>query len=333
MADFINENDWENLWLWSTESDDWLPLAYVDGLSGSADAIFKGSFDTLLELEEAFPDGASGAFCLVGEDLYVWVEGDGWTALGDLAGAAGPPGLKGDTGETGPKGEDGEPGLQGPAGVDGRDGSSIAVKDVFATLGDLQAAHPTGDPGDGYLVGPDLYVWSEMEDDWVLAGPIVGPQGEMGPVGPKGPKGPQGDTGPQGPEGVKGRDGSSVSILDVFDTLGDLEAAHPTGDPGDGYLVDGDLYCWSETEGGWVLAGPIVGPQGEAGPIGPKGNDGKSAFELAADAGFTGDESDFANILLYVTELESKLESMENDFEERIFALENAGFITPPNKS
>lgn len=85
--------------------------------------------------------------------------------------------------------------------------------------------------------------------------------------------------------GAKGEDGTSVTILGSYNTLAELEAAHPTGNLGDGYLVAGDLYTWNGTA--WTDVGRIQGPQGQPGQPGTsitvssiqwaKGNSGTTA--------------------------------------------------------
>lgn len=69
--------------------------------------------------------------------------------------------LKGDTGPQGPQGET---------------GSGLQILDVYATLADLQSAHPTGQPGDAYQVGSagnyTLYIWSSSQSAWVQAGTL-----------------------------------------------------------------------------------------------------------------------------------------------------------------
>lgn len=76
----------------------------------------------------------------------------------------------------GPRGLTGATGAQGP---EGPAGSGIEIKDVYATLADLQAAHPTGSAGDAYLVGSDsvfnLYVWSTDQSAWVDGGSLTSP--------------------------------------------------------------------------------------------------------------------------------------------------------------
>ena len=73
-------------------------------------------------------------------------------------------------GDTGPRGL---PGPQGPAGT------GLYILDTYATLEELQQAHPTGLKGDAYLVGSDnnftLYIWSTGSNQWVPGGPITSP--------------------------------------------------------------------------------------------------------------------------------------------------------------
>lgn len=147
-------------------------------------------------------------------------------------GAKGDTGLKGDTGEQGPKGDKGDP---------GKDGNTIKIIDKVENE---SALPPDGNQfGDAYVVGKDLYVWSE--NGWLNTGGFEGPQGEQGiqgpqglkgdkgekgdtglkgdkgdtgAVGPQGPKGDQGIQGIQGPKGDKGdpgKDGVSITVDDI----------------------------------------------------------------------------------------------------------------------
>ena len=90
----------------------------------------------------------------------------------------------------------------------------------------------------------------------------------------KGPAGPAGPQGPQGPQGEKGKDGTGVNILGHYETIEELKSAHPTGNIGDAYMVDSNLYVWSATTGEWLDVGNIQGPQGPQGPVGPSGATG-----------------------------------------------------------
>ena len=91
----------------------------------------------------------------------------------------------------------------------------------------------------------------------------VGPEGPAGPQGPQGiagPTGPEGPIGPAGPQGIQGETGAGLEILDRYATLADLQAAHPTGNPGDAYMVGDHLYIWSVSTSAWIDAGTLSSP-------------------------------------------------------------------------
>ncbi|MCI8589691.1 MAG: BppU family phage baseplate upper protein, partial [Clostridiales bacterium] len=129
-------------------------------------------------------------------------------------------------------------------------------------------------------------------------GPIglTGPQGEKGEKGEQGPKGERGEIGPQGemgPQGPKGNDGQGLVILGSYSDAETLMTEHGEGEAGDAYLVNSDLYIWSETEKSWKNTGSIRGPQGEQGlqgeqgPQGPKGEQGDPGPAGAPGQNFT----------------------------------------------
>lgn len=66
----------------------------------------------------------------------------------------------------------------------------------------------------------------------------------------------------KGEKGDKGDPGTSVTILGSYSSEAELIAAHPTGSAGDSYLVNGDLYVWSEINSAWENIGTIQGPAG-----------------------------------------------------------------------
>jgi hypothetical protein len=68
---------------------------------------------------------------------------------------------------------------------------------------------------------------------------------------------------------LNGADGTSVNILGSYDTLGALQTAHPTGNVGDAYIVQGDLYVWCVETSSWENVGRIQGQTGA---------DGKSSY-------------------------------------------------------
>ena len=127
--------------------------------------------------------------------------------------SVGPTGPKGEIGPTGPQGPIGPTGMQGETGPTGPSGTSVTIMGSYDNASLLENDHPTGNIGDSYLVGDDLYVWSLNNNKWVDVGTIKGPQGNIGPMGPPGlqgipgPKGEQGVQGLQGPKGDPGPQG------------------------------------------------------------------------------------------------------------------------------
>ena len=91
--------------------------------------------------------------------------------------------------------------------------------------------------------------------------------------------------GKDGINGVDGKDGTSVNILGSYNSLQELQQAHPTGNVGDAYLINGDMYVWSSETKAWTNVGNIQGAEG------------KSAYEVWLDAGNTGTEQDYLNSL------------------------------------
>jgi hypothetical protein len=133
----------------------------------------------------------------------------------------------------GPTGPSGPSGPTGPAGPTGPEGSGVSVLGSYATVELLEADNPLGNIGDAYVIGQNLYVWSDLNQEWFDAGTFVGATGPMGatgadsvvpgptgPVGPTGPSGgptgptgatgPLGITGPQGPTGPRGITGPTT---------------------------------------------------------------------------------------------------------------------------
>lgn len=193
-----------------------------------------------------------------------------------VAGAQGPQGIQGPRGVQGIQGEQGAPGAtgakgetgaqgpmgpQGVQGVPGADGRSFVIQDVYATLGELKAAFPTGNEF-AYQVSFDknIYIWSELEQNWIPLGQLQGPQG---PQGVQGVQGPKGDTGAQGERGLQG--------------------------------VQGVQGIQGET-----------GAQGERGVQGPPGADGKSAYQSAVSAGYSGTETGFNTSLAAIDQKATK---------------------------
>ena len=204
------------------------------------------------------PAGAS-----VGDVLTFGTDGVEWAAP---TGGEGGTGTQGPPGPEGPPGPQGEQGPQGPAGADGEPGPKGDPGEPGAPGADGQ----DGDDGrSAYQIARD-HGYGGTEAQWLAT--LVGPQGPEGPAGQDGAQGPQGDPGQDGapgPKGDQGDPGTGVTILGSLPTPDDLPA---TGNPGDAYLITGDLYVWTGTD--WQNVGTIQGPQGPQGEPGQDGLEG-----------------------------------------------------------
>ena len=168
-------------------------------------------------------------------------------------------------GPQGPKGDTGETGpqgIQGPKGDTGATGPAGPKGDT-GERGPQGIQGPQGEPG---AAGP-----AGAKGDTGERGP-QGIQGLQGEVGPAGPTGPKGDTGPQGPQGIQGERGEKGDTGPQGEK-GDIGPQGPQGVKGD------------------------IGPQGPAGADGAPGADGKSAYQTAKEAGYTGTEEEFNSAL------------------------------------
>lgn len=165
-------------------------------------------------------------------------------------GAQGPQGEKGDTGAQGPQGEKGETGAQGPKGdtgeqgPKGEDGSEWLFGGVVPT--------DEGKTGDWYLNTSNFDVYSKATGSWVKTGNIKGATGaqgakgdkgdtgETGAQGPKGDTGEQGEQGPQGiqgPKGDKGDTGAAFSIAKTYESVSAMNAGFATDGVLEGQFV------------------------------------------------------------------------------------------------
>lgn len=148
----------------------------------------------------AGPPGAPGQNGQDGRSAYqVWLDAGNTGTQSDFLAA-----MRGEPGDAGPVGdsayqvavsegfmgtkEEWLESLIGPPGEKGDPGEGLKV---LGTLGDTSELPGSASAGDAYLIASDLHVWSGSE--WVNAGPVRGPQGDLGPPGPPGDAGPPGD--------------------------------------------------------------------------------------------------------------------------------------------
>lgn len=153
-------------------------------------------------------------------------------------GATGPAGPKGDTGATGPQGP------QGAAGI------GISSHSIEYGISDSASVQPTSwNSTAPSSIANGKWLWTKTVTNYTDSTQSIAYSKAY-----------------VGTNGTNGQDGTSVTILGSYNTLAELEAAHPTGNVGDGYMVAGDLYVWNGTA--WQDVGRIQGPQGPAGQDG-----------------------------------------------------------------
>lgn len=149
------------------------------------------------------------------------------------------------------------------------DGIEAAVKAIPAPLkgdpGDRGEPGQIGERGMAGDIGPQGPQGERGEKGLDGAEGPQGIQGEKGDPGPQGEKGDPGEPGPQGPTGETGLRGEKGDP-------GDRGEPGPAGEKG----MDG-------------APGPM-GPAGERGEKGDAGTNGKDAYELAVEKGFSGTE-------------------------------------------
>lgn len=285
------------------------------------------------EKGERGPAGPTGAQGIQGKQGVQGIQGEKGDKgdKGDTGaqGEQGIQGIQGETGPIGPTGAQGPMGPQGERGPAGADGRSFVIQDIYPTLGELKTAYPTGNEY-AYQVSADknIYIWSELENDWVSLGQLQGPQG---PQGIQGVQGVKGDTGAQGPQGIQGIQGEKGEKGDKGDTgaqgpqgeqgiqglMGPEGPMGPQGEKGETgergpqgiqgiqgeqgpQGIQGEKGEKGDTgaQGPQGIQGPegLQGPQGEQGPQGIQGTagtNGKSAYQTAVEGGYTGTETAF----------------------------------------
>ena len=187
---------------------------------------------------------------------------------------------------------------------------SLVPRGAYDPAADYQRLDVVQYQGSGYLVlRPVRGVTPEDGADYMLLAARgrtgdIGPQGEPGAKGEKGDTGDKGETGPQGQQGEQGiqgiqgiqgepgADGRSFVVKAQYASLEELIAAHPFGQEGDAYSVgtaeNNEVWFWDVDAEEWRNFGSLQGPAGAA---------GQSAYEQAADGGYTGTEAEFKNIL------------------------------------
>jgi hypothetical protein len=215
------------------------------------------------------PTGARGATGPTGAASTV----TGPTGSIGATGATGPTGPVGSQSTVpGPTGPTGAPsnvtGPTGPTGPQGEQGVGVSILGSYETEEALNLAQPTGNIGDGYLVGGDLYVWNSDTEDWENVGNI------QGPTGPTGPTGATGDTGPTGEIGINWQGSWDENVNYVVNDAVFYEGSSwfASSDPDLGSVPSDTSPYWDElaAKGLQGATGP-TGATGDTGPTGPSG--------------------------------------------------------------
>lgn len=254
------------------------------------------------------------------EDSQLYLKGDTeWKFISDLSGAQGIQGLSAyqvavQEGFVGTeeewlqslKGDKGDKGEQGVQGIQGEKGDPFTYEDF--TEDQLQGlVGPQGEQGEKGEKG-DPFEYSDFTPEQLEG--LKGPKGDTGNTGPQGEPGVAatievGETvtlepgesalventgnetnavlkfslpkGAKGDKGDKGDTGEGLNIKGALDSENDLPA---DGQPGDAYIIDGNLYVYVG-EGGsvvtnpkWSNVGNIKGEKGDQGEQGPQGDPG-----------------------------------------------------------
>ena len=127
------------------------------------------------------------------------------------------------------------------AGAKGETGNGIISTSVSYQVSTSGTSVPTGEWSDTVpMVPAGQYLWCKTEIIYTSGDPTVSYSVSK-----------------------SGNDGTGVTILGSYDSEEELKQNHPTGNRGDAYIVNGNLYVWDSTQ--WKNVGSIQGPPGESG--------------------------------------------------------------------
>lgn len=147
------------------------------------------------------------------------------------------------------------------------------------------------------------------------SGELTGPQGERGLQGIQGIQGPAGQDGAQGPQGPAGEDGAAATITVGTVTTGEAGTSAAVTNSGTSSAAVFNFTIPRGAKGDKGDKGDTgpAGADGARGPAGAAGADGKSAYEYAVDAGYTGTESDLSAALASLGDLNSILDGINGE--------------------
>ena len=201
-------------------------------------------------------------------------------------------------------------------------GGSYKIKDSYATLADLEAAHPTGAAGDAYLVGDPahVYVWAEDSASWKDGGAfsaIAGPAGNgitsiektstAGLVDTYTITFDDGDTETfnvtNGAPGADGEDGVGIVSIEKTSTVGLVDTYTIT-------LTDGNTYDFTVTNGS---GGSGVPEGGTTGQVLAKKSNADGDVEWVNQSGGSDVSSEIASLSASASEAASNIASLSTE--------------------
>lgn len=145
---------------------------------------------------------------------------------------------------------------------------ALNVQKIYASVGQMNAGFETDGLPENAIVMISTGNPDDADNAKVYRKGATGYEYMVDLSGATGAKGEKGDPGPRGEKGIQvdpGKDGTGVTILGSYKTEEELNREHSTGNVGESYLVDGNLYVWDNVYGQWKNVGRIQGPEGPAG--------------------------------------------------------------------
>lgn len=168
-----------------------------------------------------------------------------------------------------------------PKGDKGDTGQGINVLGEYATLADLQAAHPTGQAGNAYMVGTvnpkDLYIWDVDQSSWENQGALQGVQGDPGDAATI----TIGSVTSGAVPSVVNSGTTSAAVLDFVLQKGDTGSQGPSGTISVGSVTSGQTASVTNSGTATAAVFDFVLPKGDKGDQGnPTTVNGKSGNNI-----------------------------------------------------
>lgn len=207
-------------------------------------------------------------------------------------------------------------------------GGSYKIKDQYATLADLEAAHPTGADGDAYLVGDPthIYVWLDDRQEYGDGGLFAAVPGldgvgitsiektaTAGLVDTYTITYTDGDTdtftvtnGAQGEPGTDGEDGVGITSIEKTATVGLVDTYTIT-------LTDGTTYDFTVTNGS---GGSGVPEGGTTGQVLTKKSNADGDVEWTTPSGGSAETSAIQSLSTENSEQASEISSLSTETSE-----------------